>query len=138
MSVYIGPRAVVRGTAVVGGNAYVGGNAFVGGNAYVGVNAYVGGNAYVRGNADVRGNARVERTQDHLVLGPIGSEDQFITLWREANGGHGLSVGCWTNHKVDELAAEVQRRAPQCAAEYAAAEVLIRARIATWEADGRD
>ena len=34
---------------------------------------------------------------------------------------------------VEDLAAEVQRRAPEHAAEYAAVEVLVRLRINEWE-----
>ena len=114
------------------GGGWVADTATVDSTAYVGPDARVYGNAYVFGNACVYGNACVSAPQDYIVIGPIGSEDQFITLARTKTG-HTLTIGCWENHTVDELAAEVQRRAPLHAAEYAAAEVLIRARILSWE-----
>ena len=50
--------------------------------------------------------------------------------------GYGVSVGCWhpDGATLDDLAAEVQRRAPEHAAEYEAAMALCRVRIAEWEA----
>ena len=108
------------------------GGGWVADTATVDSTAYVGPDAYVSGNARVSGDARVSVAQDYLLIGPIGSEDQFVTLARTETG-HTLTIGCWEDHTVDELAAEVQRRAPLHAAEYAAAEVLIRARILSWE-----
>lgn len=84
--------------------------------------------------------ARLRGPQDVLVLGPVGSEDVWVTLWRTETG-HGLRVGCWSG-QVDQLAAEVDDRAGEwdCSAEdearwraeYAAVETLCRARIAGW------
>ncbi|MBK6858032.1 MAG: hypothetical protein IPG97_16170 [Microthrixaceae bacterium] len=46
-----------------------------------------------------------------------------------------MSVGCWhpDGATLDDLTAEVQRRAPDHADEYEAAMALCRVRIAEWE-----
>ena len=118
------------------------GDALVYGNARVSGNALVSGNAWVSGDARVSGDAEVCVSQDVLTVGPIGSESVTATLFRTA-AGHTLHVGCWDGH-VDDLAAEVERRsaawntdpatAARWRAEYAALEVLCRARIAGWAA----
>jgi carbonic anhydrase/acetyltransferase-like protein (isoleucine patch superfamily) len=130
-------NARVHGDARVYGNALVLGNALVSGDAWVCGNAHVYGNARVHGTARVHGDALIVSSRHVLTIGPIGSENQTITVWREETG-HGLSVGCWKNHNIDELADEVQRRAPEHAAEYAIAEALIRSRIKEWEEARRD
>jgi len=76
--------------------------------------------------------------QDILVIGPIGSEDQWITLTR-TDTGHHLNIGCWDG-TLDELAAEVDRRAAwwptahrrRWRDEYASAEQLLRHRAAAF------
>ena len=112
------------------------------GDAWVFGDARVFGAAEVSGDARVSGDAEVCVSQDVLTVGPIGSESVTATLYRTA-AGHGLHVGCWDGH-VDDLAAEVERRstdwnadpatAARWRAEYAALEVLCRARIAGWAA----
>lgn len=129
---WVADSATVATTAYIGPNARVYGDAWVAGDARVYGDAQVYGNARVYGNAWVAGNAWVSGGRHVLTIGPIGSEDKTITAWR-TDGGHGLSVGCWENHQIDELAAEVLRRAPGYVAEYAAAEALIRVRIAEWD-----
>ena len=118
----------VQDTAQVDETVYVGPNAEVYGTARV------CGSARVYGTALVCGSARVSETRHVLTVGPIGSEDQTITIYR-TEAGHGIVVGCWDDpaNTVDDLAAEVQRRAPEHAEEYAAAEQLLRLRINEWE-----
>ena len=144
---YVGPDAEVYGNAQVCGNARVFGNARVSGTAQVSETAQVSGTARVSetarvsGAAEVSGNARVfgaawVSTSRHvLTVGPIGSEDQTLTLFRTETG-YGVSVGCWhpDGATLDDLTAEVQRRAPDHADEYEAAMALCRVRIAEWEA----
>ena len=118
------------------------GGARVSGNAWVYGGARVFGNARVSGNAQVSGGAWVTEIQHVLSVGPLGSESVTATAFRDTTG-HLLHVGCWRG-TVDELAAEVERRAKnwQCdeptaarwRAEYAALETLVRARITGWEA----
>jgi len=83
----------------------------------------------------VSGNAWVSFPRHVLTVGPIGSEDQTLTLFRTETG-YGVSVGCWhpDGATLDDLTAEVQRRAPDHADEYEAAMALCRVRIEEWEA----
>lgn len=113
--------------------AHVADTAYVGPDAEVYGSAWVSGWAQVYGSSEVYGSAWVSETRHILTVGPIGSENQMITLARTADG-HTLTIGCWQEHTIDELAEEVQRRCPQHADEYAAAEALLRLRIAEWEA----
>ena len=149
---HIGPDARVYGAAQVYGNAQVCGNAQVSGAAQVCGTAEVSGNAWVYGNARVYGAAQVcgaaevygnawvsgaawvSAPRHVLTVGPIGSEDQTLTLFRTETG-YGVSVGCWhpDGATLDDLTAEVQRRAPDHADEYEAAMALCRVRIAEWE-----
>ncbi len=134
--------ANLSGDAWVSGYARVFGGARVSGGARVYGDAQVYDNAWVFGDARVSGDARVTETQHVLSVGPLGSESVNATAFR-ATTGHLLHVGCW-HGTVDELAAEVERRAKnwQCdeptaarwRAEYAALETLVRARITGWEA----
>ena len=84
---WVGESARVRGNARVYGSARVGENAWVDENARVSDNAWVDRNARVRGNARVMGRAHVQNgviksTQDYLVVGPIGSRDDYTTFYR--------------------------------------------------------
>ena len=124
----------VQDTAHVDDTAYVGPDAQVSGSARVYGSAWVSGSARVYGSARVCGSAWVKHPRHVLTVGPIGSEDKTITVFR-SDTGHGIAVGCWCDpaSTVEDLAAEVQRRAPEHAAEYAAVEVLVRLRIKEWE-----
>ncbi|WP_315523974.1 hypothetical protein [Pseudoramibacter alactolyticus] len=54
-------------------------------------NAWVYDNAWVYGNARVSGNAWVYDTRHVLVIGPVGSRDDFTTFFKTACG---VSVRC--------------------------------------------
>ena len=116
------------------GGGWVQDTAHVDDTAYVGPDAQVSGSARVYGSARVCGSAWVKHPRHVLTVGPIGSEDKTITVFR-SDTGHGIAVSCWCDpaSTVEDLAAEVQRRAPEHAAEYAAVEVLVRLRINEWE-----
>jgi tetrahydrodipicolinate N-succinyltransferase len=133
-SAWVSGSARVFGNAQVYGNAQVFGDAEVFGAARVSGNAQVFGDAEVFGAAQVFGAARVSAPRHVLTVGPIGSEDQTLTLFRTETG-YGVSVGCWRpdGATLDDLTAEVQRRAPDHADEYEAAMALCRVRIAEWE-----
>ena len=131
---WVADTATVHESAYVGPNAWVCDSAQVCGSAQVYGNARVYGNAQVSGNAWVSGNARVEAPRHVLTVGPIGSEDQYATLAR-TEAGHLLTVGCWRNGTIDDLKAEVMRRAPQCWPEYREVRRLLRLRLAGWDAE---
>ena len=126
---YVGPYAKVAGGTIHGGT--IEGGTIHGGTIWGGT--IWGGT--IRGGTIWGGTIWGER--DILVLGPVGSEDQLVTLVRDG-AGHLLGVGCWHGHQVDELAAEVQSRCPDRADEYALVEALLRHRLAEWAATPQD
>ena len=70
------------GDAWVSGNACVYGNARVYGDAWVSGDARVYGNACVYGDAWVSGNAEILKDTHYLVIGAIGSCNDFTTFFR--------------------------------------------------------
>jgi hypothetical protein len=82
----------------------------------------------------------IRTSRDVLAIGPVGSEDQWVTLVRcdtdtGEGTGHRLTIGCWNGENtVDDLAGEVARRGLSAAhvAEYEAIETLLRIRLAEW------
>ena len=130
---WVEDTASVDEMAHIGPDAQVYGDAEVFGAARVYGAAEVSGAARVYRAARVYGNARVSFPRHVLTVGPIGSEDQTLTLFRTETG-YGVSVGCWhpDGATLDDLTAEVQRRAPDHADEYEAAMALCRVRIEEW------
>ena len=120
-SVYVGPAARIYGGAIYGGT--------IRGGAIRG--------STIRGGAIWGGTIEggtIEHSRHVLTIGPIGSENQHATLVH-TDDGHLLSIGCWQDGTVDQLAAEVQRRCPDRADEYAEIEAILRRRIAEWDAE---
>ena len=111
------------------------GGGWVQDTASVDETAHIGPDAEVSVAARVSGNAWVSSPRHVLTVGPIGSEDQTLTLFR-TEAGYGVGVGCWhpDGATLDDLTAEVQRRAPDHADEYEAAMALCRVRIEEWDA----
>ena len=98
--------AEVCGNAKVYGNAKVCGNAKVYGDAEVYGNAWVCGNAEVRGNAKVYGNAKVFSTDHVLVIGAIGSRNDFTTVFRDKDNEITVKCGCFLG-KIDKFLEKV-------------------------------
>ena len=121
--VYVGPDARIWGGTIEGGTIWGG---------------IIGGGIIWGGTI---GGGTIRHTRDLLVIGPVGSEDQHATLVRcdtdRGEGtGHRLTIGCWNGeHTVDDLAAEVRRRCPDRADEYAEVEAVLRRRVAEWESE---
>ena len=111
---YVTARAVVSGNAVVSDKAFVAGTVRIDGHAYVGDNvcvsgnAHIGGNVSIRGNAHVSGNAYIESDQDILVVDNIGSRNDITTFYKTADGGIGVTCGCFSG-TIDEFAAAVEK-----------------------------
>jgi len=126
-------------------NTQIFGEARVYGNArlYSGTRVYdyaqVFGNARIATRVAINGTARLETTQHYLHLGPIGSESGYVLLLRTSEG-HSLRIGCW-NGTIDELAEKVEDRSkdwydeyvPLGKMEYTIVEMLVRARLRSWE-----
>ena len=67
-----------------------------GGNAWVAGNALVAGNARVTGNARVADNARVTDITDYMLIGSIGSRNDFTTFYKDIDGGISVKCGCFS------------------------------------------
>ena len=88
------------------GKAWVWGNAEVWGNAKVWGDAEVWGNAEVCGDAKVCGDAEVFSASHVLVIGAIGSRDDFTTFFRDKDGEITVKCGCFLG-KIDRFLEKV-------------------------------
>jgi hypothetical protein len=88
------------------GKAWVWGNAEVWGNAKVWGNAEVWGNAKVCGDAKVWGNAEVFSASHVLVIGAIGSRNDFTTFYRDKDNEITVKCGCFLG-KIDRFLEKV-------------------------------
>lgn len=98
-------NAWVYGDAHVFGNALAFDNAQVYDNAWVYGDALVFGNALVRGSAKINRNASISSTNYYLVVGPIGSRNDFTTFYKTESGDIWVSCGCF-----NDSIAEFERR----------------------------
>ena len=99
-------NAEVCGDAKVWGNAEVCGDAKVWGNAKVCGDAKVWGNAEVCGDAKVWGNAEVFSASHVLVIGAIGSRNDFTTFYRDKDNEITVKCGCFLG-KIDRFLEKV-------------------------------
>ena len=90
------------------GKAWVCGDAKVWGNAEVWGNAKVCGDAEVWGNAKVCGDAEVFSASHVLVIGAIGSRDDFTTFFRDKDNEITVKCGCFLG-KIDEFLKKVAK-----------------------------
>ena len=100
-------NAEVFVNAEVFGDARVSDNAIVFGDARVFGNAEVFGDAEVAGNAEVFGNAEVYNTTHYMVVGPIGSRNEFTTFFRTKNFEIKVACGCFLGN-IDEFLKKVE------------------------------
>ena len=82
------------------------GKAWVWGNAEVWGNAKVWGNAEVCGDAKVWGNAEVFLASHVLVMGPVGSRNDFTTFFRDKDNEITVKCGCFLG-KIDKFLEKV-------------------------------
>ena len=145
----IGINALVYGDARVTGNAWIGGNAWVTDTAQVTDTALVTDNARVTGTARVTGRGDISSTHHFLTVGPMGSEDRYVTVHRHYGGpdsrvwGHLIVAGCWKG-TLDELDARIHSggehgwnddEADRSRADYEAFIAYARHRVVEWEAE---
>ena len=76
------------------------------GKAWVWGNAEVCGNAKVWGNAEVWGNAKVFSARHVLVIGAMGSRDDFTTFFRDKDNEITVKCGCFLG-KIDKFLEKV-------------------------------
>ena len=65
------------------------------GNAWVSGDAQVYGDARVSGDAQVYGDARVFKMSHYLIVGPIGSRNDFTTFFRTKHLKIDVKCGCF-------------------------------------------
>ena len=82
------------------------GKAWVCGDAKVWGNAEVCGDAKVCGDAEVWGNAEVFSASHVLVIGAIGSRDDFTTFFRDKDNEITVKCGCFLG-KIDKFLEKV-------------------------------
>ena len=82
------------------------GKAWVWGNAEVRGNAKVCGDAEVWGNAKVCGDAKVFSASHVLVIGAIGSRNDFTTFYRDKDNEITVKCGCFLG-KIDRFLEKV-------------------------------
>lgn len=83
-------------------------------------NAKVGANAVVCGHAHISGDALIEKTSDHLVIGPAKSSGRFTTAHRDAKIGVRVNCGCFSGTLREFSAAIEETHAdnPEALAQY--------------------
>ena len=69
-------------------------------------NAWVYGDAEVRGNAWICGSAKVFSTDHVLVIGAIGSRNDFTTFFRDKDNEITVKCGCFLG-KIDKFLEKV-------------------------------
>ncbi|MGM9552510.1 MAG: DUF6055 domain-containing protein [Clostridia bacterium] len=96
---YVGPNAVVMGSATVSDNAIIDGYAIVAGSAKVSGNAYVGDTAVVFGSAQVTDNARVIENAciygSYKVSGSAVVKGMSLGLSSGSATGEAIAYGDW-------------------------------------------
>jgi carbonic anhydrase/acetyltransferase-like protein (isoleucine patch superfamily) len=88
--------AMVYRNAQVYGDAEVCAMAEVLGQARIWGNAKIRGNAIVKGKAEIRENAIICTSRQHLVVGPIGSRDDFTTFYASKSDVY-VCCGCFND-----------------------------------------
>ncbi|PXY91374.1 polymer-forming cytoskeletal protein [Gilliamella apis] len=103
-------RAFVSGKAIIKDHAEISDHAWIDENAIVSRHSFVGGITYVSHNAEIavgtpesfletkafiHGDALISDPNDVLVIGPIGSRNDILTVYRSKRGGIEVSLGCY-------------------------------------------
>lgn len=66
-----------------------------------------GGNAWVTDNAWVADNARVTDITDYMLIGSIGSRNDFTTFYKDIDGGISVKCGCFSG-TIEEFREKVE------------------------------
>lgn len=89
--------AQVYGSSQIFENAHVLGEAKISWDARVAGNAKVFGSAQIWGVAVINERAFIQKANDYLVLGPIGSRSDFTTFYKTKDGSIWVSCGCFND-----------------------------------------
>lgn len=77
------------------------------GNAQVFDNAQISNNAQVFGNAQISNNAQVYSSKHVLLVGPIGSRNDYTTFYRTEDNKIAVSCGCFIG-SIDDFEKQVK------------------------------
>jgi len=107
------------------------------GNAWVSGNARVYGDARVYGNARVYGDARVSGNAHWITIGPIGSENGFLSAFRQKDNTIMVRHDCFSG-TIDEFESAVNNTHSdnQHGDIYRALIPVIKLRLAEVEVEG--
>ena len=78
------------------------------GDAWVFGDAQVFGGARVSGDARVFGDAQIFKMSHYLVVGPLGSRDDFTTFFRTKHLAIGIKCGCFKGD-IDQFFEAVEK-----------------------------
>lgn len=99
----------------------------------------IGGYVESESNLIHEGNAWVSGTRHYLNLGPIGSRDGYITIYRDKNRKAMVICGCFSGNLDDfERAVHKTHAGTKYEAEYMALIQLARLREKEWMENERD
>ena len=107
----VSDQAIIKGNSVVAGSSFVGGDAIIDGASFIDDRSTVTGNAFVtgkfpsrttiKGRAVVSNLAHITSTNDVIVIGPIGSRDEFTTFYKTRMHDIWVSCGCFYGSLTD-------------------------------------
>lgn len=101
-------NARVYNNAHVYGNAIIEDNAIISDDARIYDNTRIYNEAWIRGNAKLRGNMVVGDDTNWLVVGPIGSRNDFTTFALGKDKNIYVSCGCFYGN-IEELEKAVEK-----------------------------
>ena len=126
-------NASMSGSARMYDNASMSGSTRMYDNSRMSGNASMSGNACMSGSARMSGDALVERPQQVLTIGPIGSRNDHLTFYRTADGGGEVHTGCFTGTIASfEAAVKETHAGTVFESEYLALVQLMRIREQSW------
>lgn len=107
----IADKAIIRGHAKIDDYVEISGNVIIEGNARIHCYVMIWGRVEISGNAmigeidsyieisgyaSIAGNAKITSTNHVLVIGPIGSRDDYTTFYRNKNDDISVVCGCFS------------------------------------------
>lgn len=159
-SAIVGESSLVKGCAKVFQHALVDGNAYVGDYAQIYGSSYISGDTMIFDHAKIRGstgifgivrihghteiigdllrisgNARIwdgyiQSSKDYLVVGPIGSRNDYTTFYRTKTGSIFVKCGCFSGSLYNfEQAVQKQHEGTEFETEYMSAIALAETKM---------
>lgn len=103
---YVDDCTLITGSSCIHGNARICGNTRIRDNVCICGNTRINGDVLIRGNAYICSNACISSTDHVLVIGLIGSRNDFTTFFRDADNEITVTCGCFLG-KIDEFLKKV-------------------------------